>query len=334
MGDLSNDTSNKKTQAERDGYGTEFQFERLAKTSTPPDCLKHLLILDNVAGVVNILQDWLFILGLVVLCEKMWDSMLWYPVYAASCFLIGWRQFGLYENSHCAIHGTLARNPMWNFFLGTACSGWWVFYGFGDNYEQHVMGHHVKYSSLKSDPVFEGFDFCGLNVKQSPADQRKAYFTFIVDPIRAFHYTYLQIVTTWSGSQAISEIICRTIFLAAMVFLPFQLGIHRQFLLYWVIPFLFVHSKLVLVIDDLHDHWGEDTKRNPTWARNRDGWFMGTHNSNYHVLHHFFPKLPNYRLKEAHNILIRHNSSYRKLPFYNSWSEVHRSMFQGGHVYN
>jgi len=68
------------------------------------------------------------------------------------------------------------------------------------------------------------------------------------------------------------EIVGRTVALLCMIFVPFLLGVQREYLLYWVIPFFFVHSKMVLVIDDLHDHWGEDLNRNPTWARNREGW--------------------------------------------------------------
>lgn len=106
--------------------------------------------------------------------------------------------------------------------------GWWVFYGYGDNYEQHVMGHHVKYSELGKDPVFEGFDFCGLTVKMTPSEQRQAYIWFMLDPVRAAKYCWIQILSTWDKSQMMLEIVGRTIALLCMIFLPSLLGYQRE----------------------------------------------------------------------------------------------------------
>lgn len=85
----------------------------------------------------------------------------------------------------------------------------------------------------------------------------------------------------------------------------------EYYFVYWLLPYLTIFQSITWFIE-LSEHYPmiKDAKTNLHASRNRfshwlEALFMSMHNENYHLIHHLFPKIPFWRLQEAHNILLK-----------------------------
>jgi fatty acid desaturase len=76
-----------------------------------------------------------------------------------------------------------------------------------------------------------------------------------------------------------------------------------ELLLYWVVPMLWCYSSF-FYWSEIEDHFNTNTgtRTNVGWTN----WL--THNNGFHSVHHKYPRIPWYRLREAHFALCADSS--------------------------
>jgi fatty acid desaturase len=119
---------------------------------------------DNWHGFADVLEDWLIIYLFIFLTKYIFyfssSFLLTFPFYLLTICVIGSRQRGLADCLHQASHHCLANNSIWNFFLGTFCSGYLIFQNFHGYQISHVRKHH-SYLGTDKDPDY----VCNINRK-------------------------------------------------------------------------------------------------------------------------------------------------------------------------
>jgi len=271
--------------------------------------------------------------------RSLWISL---PVYVLVCIVIGFRQFGVYSIYHDAIHNVLCKNRWLNDILGTIFSGWLLCRSLGEHKYKHVNLHHTKLLT-KEDPAVELYDSIGLprihEIFQSdsktppkpldsyPSEIHSILVKYFLNPIHGMRYV-LDEITESSAHETKIEKTLRLFYTISLVSTITYSGYFYYLFYYWLVPWILVESKLDVLVDDISDHYGLPIKENNKKhiimnnTRNREGWFVGVHNSNYHVVHHMYPKVPFWNLKKAHDLCMKNDVEYQKLPIFVGWGQI------------
>jgi len=305
-----------------------------------PDYLQPYTAVNNLKGLCMPLKDWVLIIVSVWLSELAFASLplpLAIVVYMAACFVIGFRQYGLYTVSHDAGHGTVFSSPWANWLVGTFPSGYLMCRSWTGELYAHIKVHHYEFLT-PGDQTWSYFDEIGLpDSNRASVDAGTAtvaerrLIVWVLNPFDGFMYVFRQFKNsfTFKHEDGLEKLI-RAVYWVVIVAVCWRWDHCYMFLAYWMVPWIVVESKLDMLIDDVVDHYGIVTDANDPirgQSRNREGWGLGVHNTNYHIVHHLFPKIPYYNAKAVHYLLLKHDPAYRAQPFYNGWDAVWRSIF-------
>jgi fatty acid desaturase len=275
--------------------------------------LKALATVSTAWGVGVCLLDWVIILAAALGSWAMFSmqgittsSVL---TYAVAAFVIATRLQGLRNLIHEASHYNLSRNrPLNDFMCRVATFPVQPFLDLEEQRRVHVRSHHARFLN-PDDNVFRGYEALGLDVLPLPSRWkglvvlvrgllRHCYWQVARDfSIKRLKKTNLPVCLTAAGMLAV-----------VLVFFP-KIGLLciAAWLLYWVIPAVFVMppiSFVVLIAEHLSTSGDTEFER----SRNKLGVFqrvlLHPHGDGYHMLHHLCPGVPHNRLGRAHRLLM------------------------------
>ncbi|WP_169810742.1 fatty acid desaturase family protein [Nocardia beijingensis] len=265
--------------------------------------------LDNWHGPLALIGDWVVIAAVVILCEQL-SGWIWWLVYlSVALTVIATRQRALATLVHEAVHGTLAQHEGLNKFLGTWFSGYLILQPFEAFRRSHMRDHHGSFGDVRKDPDFRAHIAAGLYKPQSGAT---FVWRYMVLPLSGQQTSAIVKELRLSGTrdEALPGLAV-TGYLAALGLLCWTIGYGPQFLLYWIVPLLFV-LPLINWYMALLEHFPLVGNNNIDLQTTRHRvlgpvsyHFLGVHNEGYHLDHHLSPMIPYWNLPKVHEIRLR-----------------------------
>jgi fatty acid desaturase len=297
--------------------------------------ISSLYQLDNWHGPLQVFEDW-FIVALFVFASELLRKahflcpitysvtrVLSFILYVVTVVVVGCRMRALAELLHQASHHTLCKSKSWNNFLGTVFCGWPILYSFSVYKESHDR-HHQELGDASKDPDFAALKRDGLYDQLHTKTHFLDHVSSVFSVSTAYSYLcYLWINRICADTEKNSEKLMRMVFYSLFVVVLLARN-HwfsdlAVFFAYWIVP-LITSAAWVGNLIELLEHYPlmEDvpveaiyTTRNrvcPPWLN----FFVGIHQEGFHLVHHLFPRMPAWRLTEAHNILLK-DACYAKL---------------------
>ena len=199
--------------------------------------------------------------------------------------------------------------------------GYLVFQSRSIYIQSHVILHHPMLGNPEKDPDVKPLIKAGL-YDSNFTERRYNLFKFIIqifDLTKNYEYiSYLIENRIFNKYEDKKERFARLTFYLTLVCLMINLDIHLKtktiqiFFMYWIFPFLTIQNVIGYLIE-LSEHYPLfDFKRKQTdiyMSRNRIfgyvfDFIFSQHDEGYHLVHHLFPSLPNWKFKEAHQVLM------------------------------
>jgi fatty acid desaturase len=291
---------------------TDFKVSR--------EILKEVLKLnkaDNHSGIIIILFNYL----LVAIC--VWLTLrVSYWFYPLSLIVIGSVHRTFANLLHDGSHGILAADRTLNRIYGAYLTGYVIFHMVMPYKQSHLLGHHRYLGDPDKDPDFLFQRQCGM---YNPREKNWIFFTkYILLAVLGYRsLSYIRYIfrdRIFFNTKGLSKEKRRETmrerfnFLAtwAVILTGLALfGLMKEFLFFWIVP-MFTTSIAIAWLAELSEHYplpdAENTQLMLT--RNRHGWWIenflfGRHGDRYHLIHHLSPSIPCYRLKAAHQILLK-----------------------------
>jgi fatty acid desaturase len=302
---------------------------------------------DNFNGILQVIEDWAVITIAILVSESLhryeltalcleiatklgeFDpsflplKVLTVLFYATSVLIIGCRMRALAELLHQASHYTLCANRSLNNLLGTAFTGWPIFYSFSVYRASHTT-HHNSLGLADVDPDYVAIKSTGLYDNGRSARGLITYLlTTILSPVSILSYLkYLLINRMYSDCESPNERKLRFSFYSllfiSLYFNPYALYL---FVWYWLVP-LCTTAAWVGAFIELLEHYPlmEDLPDHNHTLRTRNricspfvNFFIGIHHEGYHLVHHLYPRIPAWRLPQTHVFLMEDDSLYADL---------------------
>ncbi|UJR17774.1 hypothetical protein I4U23_004672 [Adineta vaga] len=253
---------------------------------------------DNYHGPLAIIEDWTIIVLCAMISQYVFNNIhlkfAWTFVDIPVICIIGARQRGL-------------------------ARGYVIFQSFYGYQTSHVKNHH-PYLGTDRDPDYQGLkenNICGIN--RSTANVKRYLRSLFLPSASVNYLLYLIKYRIWTKDDDHYETLIRCIYLGSLVSIFFHSGNILLLLLYWIIPYFTTHMWIGSFIE-LMEHYPmiETAPRIDIFmTRNRlCGWFwnffFGVHNEQYHLVHHLFPKVPEWEYHNVHRILMQ-DSTYANL---------------------
>lgn len=275
-----------------------------------PKELKQLAALESWRTVAAIAQDWAVIA--LAIAAGIWSGNIF--VYLLAVAVIAGRMHAFGVLLHEASHYRIFKNKKLNDWVGDIFLGWPLL-STVDNYRVNHLAHH-QHTNTEKDPDWIAKIGNAAFTFPQKARQLFLHLAGYVVAVNSFR-DLVQIMPRLSKNDR-SSLRYKTIRFGAYLLLAglfTVLGIWREVLLYWFVPFftlffLFLHIRSVAEHFggmDYSDELGSTRTVHPYfWER----WFLAPHNVNFHLEHHLYPGVPFYNLPKLHEALME-NEGYR-----------------------
>jgi fatty acid desaturase len=240
---------------------------------------------SNARGLAALVLDWSAILVLAA-------TGIYFDHWVLS-FLLAW-PIGLFQFSigevlaHEASHYNLFASRKWNNW------GEWFYtipflYGLHAYRKQHLL-HHSKLGVSELDHLVRDYEELGL-LKQSP----NLFWIFFGRPLMGVSGVfYLRMVAyeLLDKSAGLKIVGFWTLITGACL----ATDTLKWLLWFWFLPLLWTYSSF-LCWSEIREHFNakSGTRTDVSWLN------YLTHNNGYHTVHHSYPTIPWYRLRQAHH---------------------------------
>lgn len=275
---------------------------------------RRLYPLDNCHGLLAVTADFA-VLGAAI-AATLASGWALYPL---AILVIGSRQRALATILHEAAHGTLARSRTLSFVLGTFFSGYLVFSTLFSYRQSHVVRHHGKFGDPELDDDYRYMLTKGVYAKSSPIGYVLRIFVrplLLLDvPSYLLYVIRSRLLPTTSNGGL--ECLLMIGYWAALVMTAVHFQVFDEVVLFWIVPFLTSFQVIGWFIE-LAEHAPLMEKSvDIEMTRNRNSHWLemlltGMHGENYHLAHHLWPRVPFWRMRELHQILLA-DSEYARL---------------------
>mgnify|MGYP006276566579 CR=1 FL=1 len=281
--------------------------------------------LDNWHGPLELLEHWGVIAAAIGGSMAAWTyAPLWLavPIYCLAIFLIGGRQRALAGVLHQTVHGTFMRSARLGSILGAVFGGYPVLQSLSGYKASHVRDHHGRFGDRQADPDYALYRRGGVYGAGRSRRGFRRYLLRALGPVGLAEYTlFLLRHRILNRDEALHETVFRLTVLAALVGGLAWSGQLWALAAYWIVPLLTTQAWIGAGAE-LLEHYplmeggrrrDIDMSRNRRFGRVMDFVFGETHGEGYHLVHHLFPRVPIWRLSQAHAIL-RRDPDYARLP--------------------
>lgn len=271
---------------------------------------------DNWHGVLEMLRDWAVIVCAAAISLYAWHHfglVLPVVVYGTAVYFIGGRQRGLADILHQAAHGTLVKSRQFGVVLGTLFSGYPLLQSLTGYTDSHVRHHHPYLGDPVLDPDYVEYQRRGLT---GPNLRRKALYRYLraLVGVRSTigYIQYLIKNRILNAEEAMVERWIRFAYALAALGICIWQGWLITLAGYWFVPLITTHAWVGSFIELLEHYPLIETAPlvNIYMTRNREcgpvvNFLLGLQaQEGYHLVHHLFPKVPRWRLREVHQILM------------------------------
>jgi len=256
------------------------------------------------------LEEWAVILGVsCISCLVFLDNgmQLWtVTVYILAVFLISIRMRALENLIHEAVHGNLCHNRQLNDGMAWVFAALPLGHSLSEERSKHCSGHHQHFWVRERDPDYQRYVMMGIDTlpaKNFRALLEKCFAAFpvyLVGLVQTFYFP---------SGESTKILLCRMCFWISVVTLFWWKHLIIFLVSYWLIPFL-TGMSLIRFIGEISEHAAFTCSNNElVTTRNNLGWFnehiIHPRGDGYHLVHHLFPKIPFFRLKKAHQLLMK-----------------------------
>ena len=248
---------------------------------------KEFIERNTLRGLRAVCRDWLVIAGAISLSIYIEHWAVW----VASVWVIGIMQFALAEAVlHEASHYNLFRSRHLHHRLQFLYA--WPFMQTMNDYQAEHLAHH-KYLMTERDQTSVDYKIYGL-AKREP----NLFFIWFIKPFTFYPtWHYLR-----HGNAALDRAnwLPLGLFWIAVGGLFVALGQAQYFLLYWIVPLLWVYP-ILNYWSEIEEHYNTSDGSRSNLSRVIN--FL-THNEGYHTVHHRYPTIPFYNLPKAHAAFV------------------------------
>ena len=248
---------------------------------------KEFIERNTLRGLRAVCRDWLVIAGAISLSIYIEHWAVW----VASVWVIGIMQFALAEAVlHEASHYNLFRSRHLHHRLQFLYA--WPFMQTMNDYQAEHLAHH-KYLMTERDQTSVDYKMYGL-AKREP----NLFFIWFIKPFTFYPtWHYLR-----HGNAALDRAnwLPLGLFWIAVGGLFVALGQSQYFLLYWIVPLLWVYP-ILNYWSEIEEHYNTSDGSRSNLSRVIN--FL-THNEGYHTVHHRYPTIPFYNLPKAHAAFV------------------------------
>ncbi|MEO0897569.1 MAG: fatty acid desaturase family protein [Bacteroidota bacterium] len=258
--------------------------------------------------------NWVFMLGTAYLCSIYFNPF----TYILAVVIIGARMHALAILMHDATHFRFLNNRK----LNDAITNWTSMYPLYTSIEQYRPNHLKHHNNLNTEEDPDWFAKLGKKEFTFPKSKGEflktvlSYFTLvqgIKDSIWFVKRFSVAKVKNQSKKKSRSLNIQRISFYIILVIALSVLGLWKEYLMYWVIPYLSTFF-MFQYIRSVAEHFGElaydhDLSNTRTIITNPlEKFFFAPHNVSYHLEHHLYPGVPYYHLEDLHDLLMEKES--------------------------
>lgn len=252
--------------------------------------------------------DWGFSLGMIWLSLHVNSALL----YLISVLVVGTRQHALLIVVHEGVHYRLSNNRRLNDWISDVFAAFPIFFC-THGYRLNHLAHH-RHLNTEKDPDWARKSH--LREWQFPQAGGELLRTMTKVMVTSW-WKMIQLFWTLSGvshGETWSDPTRRRVLLKKIAFYGFlavclsATSSWGVFARYWLVPYLFV-MPLVERVRSISEHFGISYQHDLQQTRDIlsspiEGFFFGPHNIRYHLVHHLFPTVPQYRLPELHTHLM------------------------------
>lgn len=286
-----------------------------------PPTVEAVVCRDNLNGIQSVLQDWLTVIGTVILNNHLmkYSTYMGVLLYPVSAMIIGGRIRGLACLLHQSSHRCLARSKLLNDVLGSLFSGWSVLQSWTGYHHNHIVLHHPHLGDPDKDPDYQQIIQTGLYSKDTTKADVLKYIKSIPLPTNTLGYLgYIAKDRVFPKGEKRFETILRLCFWVIVIFTLYQTNSLQRLVIYWFIPLLTTANWIGNLVE-LLEHFpllnkglgSLHTSRNRLCGIVTD-FFFNPHGDGYHLVHHMFPRMPHWNFKRAHEILMD-DENYRQV---------------------
>lgn len=240
---------------------------------------------SDLRGFLALSRDYALIAGIAWLSLRL-DH---WAVYLIAIWVIGLVQFGLGETlTHEASHHNLFNTKKLNRLAEVFCCLPFLF-TLSDYRREH--GEHHRLLNTDRERLHEDYRGHGLF-----DENRNLVWLWFFKPVLGYGgYAYLRSLLELGSWRSLARVLA---FWVPVAGLAAWGGWLHLLLLYWVVPLFWSYSSF-FYWSEIEDHFNTigGTRTNVSWTN----WI--THNNGYHDVHHRHPRIPWYRLREAHHAL-------------------------------
>jgi fatty acid desaturase len=265
--------------------------------------------LDDHTNILYLTYDWVVIAlaaAAAIVAAGLAGTAVAIAVYLAAITVIGSRQRALMNLVHEASHRKLFRTRKANDWAGRLFAS----FPLAASLDAYVCGHCRHHGHLwdrNLDPKTSRYAHLGL--VRAPRRLAELVRTHVLKPALLLHVPFnVRGALTVEGEPR-SERLARIAFWCVLIAAVVATGQALVFVALWVVPFL-TTFQVIRYWTEMAEHAGLDAD-NPWMAtRNWTGslparWLLAPHRDDqYHLVHHLLPRIPHYRLAEAHRLLM------------------------------
>lgn len=263
---------------------------------------------SNLQGAVSLAGDWALIAASISVHLLVGGSV----VYLIAVVVIGARMRALGNLLHEAAHAKLFTNDRANVVAGTVLCGWPLLVSLRQYAAQHRMHHRYLWRDDR-DPDLALYR---LTRTETGSTDVSSFAVFLV---RHVLLVIVPVMPWWrlvSASRRRPRLLTwigSALLLTAGLLAARALTI--DLLLYWLAPWLTTYQ-MCSYWAELGEHGGLRRAGHRWGSRNWRGsivtrWVIGSHSDDlYHLLHHWFPAVPHYRLRSLDRVCREHWPDY------------------------
>jgi fatty acid desaturase len=261
--------------------------------------VRQMSVRDNWRNWVFLGVDWA-IIALAVGAHLIWTTPI---VYLGTLVLIGSRMRALANLLHEAAHLKLFASRRLNNAAGAVLCAWPLM----AMYRRYVRQHRLHHRNLWRNEQDPDAAFYRLTGTEGSSADRIPYATFLV---RHVALVVVPVLPTWRLYRDLRTDIPRLVTVGAFLSVTTLAWltvprIGAAVFLYWLVPWLSTFQ-IFTYWAEIGEHGGLMAQGWSWGSRNWYGnhltrWLIGSHSDDlYHLLHHWFPAVPHYRLGSLH----------------------------------